>query len=202
MQTEDKDDRNPLKTVIPIVHKITISPAEDSCPVCRSDKLYKLELVEIFDNSDEECKAAYFNSIKLFEMVEEQLRDKGLSEFDHDDDNFAIKLIFITSMNIIADFIVGEFLSLSNLGSMKVAELLGILSMAKVSMQLKLNQSSKNEALETLFSLDPSNLEDLSAYAKSLGNISLEAAKKILPIHQEDLKIQIENNNNDEINNT
>lgn len=181
----DEKNTGPLKTVIPIAHKITITPAEESCPTCKSDKLYKMELVEIFDKSDNECKASYYNSIKLFDMMEEHLREKGLSSFEKDDDNFAIKMTFVTSINIISNFIVGEFMMTSDFGNMKVSELLGLLSMAKIA---EVTNKEQGKQIEIFISLDPNNIADLSKYAVSQGGLSLDIAKKMLTMHQEDLK--------------
>lgn len=53
------------------------------------------------------------------------------------------------------------------------------------SQQNQSNQS--NENIELLLSLDPNNPEHIAAYAESQGGISIDVARKMLMIHQDDI---------------
>lgn len=180
------DNKIEMKRIIPVAYKAVITPAVDSCPYCGSDKLYKLELIEIYDKSNDEDRASYYNTIRLIEIARELLNEKGLSDFETDDDNLAIKMTFITTIQFIANIIVSEFIPFSNIGKMTVSDLMGITSMANIA-------NIKSEKELDIISLDPYNDKDIFSYAKSQGDISIEAARKMLEIHQGAIK-QVSNN--------
>lgn len=179
------DKTRAINFTIPIAYKAIITPAEEACRICNNDKLHKLELVEIFDKSDKESEASYYNSIKFIEMARDMLNDKGLSSFETDNDNLAIKMIFITTFQTISNIMVSEFMQHSDIGKMTISELAGILAMSTVS---DIRQKYNKENIDFLLSLDPNNPNDITNYAKSQGDISVEAAKMMLEIHQNDIR--------------